>query len=94
MKDMRMVWKKTNEETRAAKDIVNLVMDYAMRKGFSNSHKDIILNSSIDCTQYAVTIVKIKGKESIFNDFLSLWEKYFESHGFPEAGRTSLIFIG
>lgn len=93
MKEMKMSWKKSPEDTRAAKDIVNLVMEYAITKGFSTQKKETIFAGNIDCTQYDVTMVMTKGKESTFQEFLSLWNQYFDSYNFPDTGKTQLIFV-
>lgn len=93
MKDMKMTWKKTQEDTRAAKDIVSLVMDFAIVKGFSQQKRETIMAGNIDCTQYDVTMVLTKGKENTFHEFLSFWNQYFDNYNFPDQGKTALVFI-
>lgn len=93
MKDMKMTWKKTQEDTRAAKDIVNLVMDFAMLRGFSSQKKETIMAGNIDCTQHAVTMIVTTGKENTFFEFLSFWSQYFDNYNFPDQGKTSLVFL-
>lgn len=93
MKDMKMTWKKTPEDTRAAKDIVSLIMEYAMIKGFSQQKKETIMAGNIDCTQHAVTMIVNPGKENTFYEFLSLWKQYFDNYNFPDQGKTSLVLF-
>ena len=90
---MKMTWKKTPEDTRAAKDIVNLVLDFAMPRGFSQQKKETIMCANIDCRQYDVTMIVTPGKENTFYEFLSFWKQYFDNYNFPDQGKTSLVLF-
>lgn len=90
MQEMKLSWKKTNEDVKSAKDIFNLIIDHAIRRGLSPQKKEAFLEIDVDCGYSDVIISTKKSKSSVLEEFKDCWDNYFEDNNFPFPARTVL----
>ncbi len=85
-------FKKTIEDTKAAKEIWGLVLDYAYRAQLTSRKTESLCIMNVDCNANSLILTLPKDKEkddSLISALKKIWDSYFEDHSF--CVKTPLI---